>query len=74
MKILILLSGLTLLSGCAFFAPPSEREARQLEAKSAGVEREQAINARAATHEKAGMSTQNARALAETEYRAGGGQ
>lgn len=72
MKRLVLVCSVMLMSGCALFVTPSEREARKLEDGKAQQERQQAIDARAAAHEKEGMSSRDARALAETEYRAGG--
>ena len=72
MKIIVIIGCVSLLSGCALFAPPSEEQARQLEKGKAQLDRDQSIAERAAAHEREGMSTQDARALAETEYRASG--
>jgi hypothetical protein len=74
MKPTIIIACVTLLSGCALFAPPGEKQARALEEGKANLDRDRAISQRAATHEKQGMSTREARALAETEYRASGGR
>jgi hypothetical protein len=74
MKTPIIVVSVTLLSGCALFAPPSEKKARQLEEGKAQLERDRTISERAAAHEKKGMSTRDARAVAETEYRASGGR
>jgi len=66
------MASVALLSGCALFAPPSEEDARQLENRKAQIDRDQSIAQRTAVHEKEGMSTQDARALAETEYHTSG--
>ena len=72
MKMIVIVASMALLSGCALFAPPSEERAGQLENGKAQLDRDQSIAERAAVHEKEGMSTQDARALAETEYRTTG--
>jgi hypothetical protein len=74
MKLVPVVLALVLLSGCALFSPPSEKEARQVEEGKAQLERDTTISARAAAHEKEGLSARDARALAEAEYRASGGR
>lgn len=72
MKIIVVIGCVAFLSGCALFGPPNEAQARQIEKGKAQLDRDQSIAERTAVHEKEGMSTRDARALAETEYRASG--
>lgn len=56
------------LSGCALLTePPSESRAGELERGRAEIDRSQAVEARAAQHQRRGLSGKEARALAEAE-------
>lgn len=69
MKPLLCFATLVLLAGCNS-SLPSEAKARQIEAEKPAVQRQLETSARAATYERQGLSSKEARALAETEYRA----
>jgi len=73
MKKLHLVLLTTLASGCSVLTrPPDQKLAQQLEQAKQANERELLIRDRAADLEKRGLSSREARAISDTEYKMSG--
>lgn len=74
-RLLAVCTFVAFLAGCSAFKSPSasqerrnERGAQVGESRRAEFDRDQAINHRASTYERQGMSKEQARSAAEAEY------